>query len=167
MHSTRMKVWRMLVVVVCITPLVAVAQPQPREPRSDRGAEQARGTIQVVNDWRNEVSLSMWSDQRERIGAWSIRPGEEVVLQERGQRIKVRPTYKIKVGDDWGWVDVAQVGQFQNGTWYVNVWDVWQATHAERRDSPREPSRESYDTRRGDERRGEPSPLDQILRQFK
>jgi hypothetical protein len=90
-----------------------------------------------------------------------------VVLQERSQRIKVRPTYKIKVGDDWGWVDVAQVGQFQNGTWYVNVWDVWQATHAERRDSPREPSRESYDTRRGDERRGEPSPLDQILRQFK
>jgi hypothetical protein len=66
---------------------MVVAQPQPREPRSDRGTEQSRGTIQVINDWRDDVSLSMWSDQRERIGEWSIRPGEEVVLQERGQRI--------------------------------------------------------------------------------
>jgi hypothetical protein len=165
MYSKWITVWRMLAVVVCIAPLVAVAQPQPREPRSDRGAEQARGTIHVVNDWRNEASLSMWSDQRERLGEWSIRPGEEVVLQERGQRIRVRPTYKIKVGDDWGWVDVGQVGQFQNGIWYVNVRDVWQATH---RDRPRDSDdRRSYDERRGDERRSEPSPLDQILRQFK
>jgi hypothetical protein len=66
----------MLAVVVCIAPLGAVAQPQPREPRSDRGAEQSRGTIHVVNDWRDEVSLSLWSDQRERIGEWAIRPGE-------------------------------------------------------------------------------------------
>jgi len=87
MHSKGMRWWGMLAVVLCIAPLVAVAQPQPREPRSDRGADQSRGAIQVVNDWRDEVSLSMWSDQRERIGEWSIRPGEEVVLQERGQRI--------------------------------------------------------------------------------
>jgi len=167
MYSKGIKWWGTLLVVLCIAPLVAVAQPQPREPRTDRGAEQARGTIHVVNDWRDEVSLSMWSDQRERIGAWSIRPGEEVVLQERGQRIRVRPNYKIKVGEDWGWVDVAQVGQFQNGTWYINVRDVWQATHRDRRDSMREPSREGYDSRRGGERRGETSPLDQILKQFK
>jgi hypothetical protein len=54
--------------------------------------------------------INMWSDQRERIGAWSIRPGENVVLQERGQRIRVRPNYKMKAGEDWGWVDVGQVG---------------------------------------------------------
>jgi hypothetical protein len=172
MHSKGMRWWLMLAVVVCITPLVAIAQPQPREPRSESGAERSRGAIQVVNDWRDEVNLSMWSDQRERIGEWSIRPGEQVVLQERGQRIRVRPNYKIKVGEDWGWVDVGQVGQFQHGTWYVNVRDVWQATH---RDRPRDSDdRRSYDERRGevsprepDSPRGEPSPLDHILKKLK
>ncbi len=105
--------------------------------------------------------MNMWSDQRERIGAWSIRPGENVVLQERGQRIRVRPNYKMKVGEDWGWVDVGQVGQFQNGTWYVNVRDVWQATHRDRHESPRETSREAYDSRRGDEKH---RPLTRSLR---
>ena len=55
--------------------------------------------------------------------------------------IRVRPNYKIKVGDDWGWVDVGQVGQFQNGRWYVNVRDVWQATHNRSR---------PFDSRRGE-----------------
>jgi hypothetical protein len=167
MHSKGMRFWGMLAILLCITPLLAVAQPQPRAPRSDSGADRSRGAMQVVNDWRDEVSLSMWSDQRERIGAWSIRPGEQVVLQERGQRIRVRPNYKMKVGEDGGWVDVGQVGQFQNGTWYVNVRAVWQATHHDRRESPRETYREGYDSRRGDERRGETSPLDQILKKFK
>ena len=161
-----MKVWGMLAVVLCIVPLLAVAQPQPREPRSDRGADRPRGAMHVVNDWRDEISLSMWSDQRERIGEWAIRPGEQVVLQERGQRLRVRPSYKIKVGEDWGWVDVGQVGQFQNGTWYVHVRDVWQATHRDRYESPRDTYPEGYDSRRREEQRGEASPLDQILRKF-
>ena len=63
MHSKGMRWWLMLAVVVCITPLVAIAQPQPREPRSESGAERSRGAIQVVNDWRDEVNLSMWSDR--------------------------------------------------------------------------------------------------------
>jgi len=166
MYSKGMKVWRMLAVVVCIAPLVAVAQPRPREARPDSGTERSRGDIQVMNDWRDEVSLSLWSDQRERIGEWVIRPGENVVLQARGERISVRSNYKMKVGDDSGWVEVAQVGQFQNGSWHVNIRQVWEATH---RDRPRD-----YDERRGEVTpreqqppKEEPSPLDQILKKLK
>ncbi len=178
MHSKWIRWWGMLAVVLCVAPLVAVAQPRPREARPESSSDRSRGEIQIVNDWRDEVSLSMWSEQRERLGEWSIRPGEQVVLQERGERLRVRPNYKIKVGEDWGWVDVGQVGQFQNGTWHVNVRQVWQATH---RDRPRDnDERRGYDERRGDDPRrgegspreqesprGEASPLDQILRKLK
>src|SRR5919197_3180209 len=159
MHAKWTKLCGMLAVVVLIAPLWAVAQPQPREPRSYSGPDRSRGEIQVINDWRNEVSLSMWSDNRERLGEWLIRPGENVVLQERGERLRVRPNYKIKVGDDGDWVDVGQVGQFQNGTWYVNVRNVWAATHYDRP--------EGRDSRRGEvSPREDGSPLDQILRKF-
>jgi hypothetical protein len=159
----------MLAIAVLIAPLWAVAQPQSREPRWDRDADQSRSAIQIINDWRDDVNLSMWTDQRQRIGEWSIRPGEQVVLQEGGQRVRVRPNYKIKVGDDWGWVDVAQVGQFRNGTWYVNVRDVWQATHAGRqRDSDnRYDNQRNYDNRRDEvSPRRDESPVGQILRDF-
>jgi len=63
----------------------------------------------------------MWSSRRERIGDWIIRPGDNAVLEVDGERIRVRPSYKVTVGDDWGWVDIGEVGQFQQGTWYVSV----------------------------------------------
>ena len=172
MHAKGMKLWGMVAVILLLTPLLAVAQPRPREARPDRSTDQysrsdrSRGEMHVVNDWRDAVSLSLWSDNRERIGEWTIRPGENVVLQEQGERIKVRPNYKIKVGEDWGWVDVGQVAQFQNGVWQVTVRNVWQATH---RDRP-----EGYDGRRGEVSprdqtppRGEDSALDQMLKRFK
>ena len=172
MYATWMKRWGIVAVVLVLAPLLAVAQPRPREARPDRSPEQysradrSRGEIHVVNDWRDDVSLSMWSDNRERIGEWTIRPGENVVLQEHGERLQVRPNYKMKVGEDWGWVDVGQVAQFQNGVWQVTVRNVWQATH---RDRP-----EGYDGRRGEVSpreqappRGEDSALDQILKRFK
>ena len=61
-----------------------------------------------------------------------VSPGAMNTFEDGGHRIKVRPHYKIKVGDDWGWVDVGHVGQFQNGIWYVRVRDVWRATHGAR-----------------------------------
>ena len=159
MHSRWVRWCGMLAVAVLIAPLWAVAQPQPREPRWDRGADRSRGAIEIINDWRDDVNLTLWTDQRERLGEWSIRPGEQVVLQEGGRRLRVRPNYKIKVGDDWGWVNVGQVGQFSNGTWYVNVRNVWQATHADRQ--------RDYDNRRGEvEPQRDNSPLDQLFRQF-
>ena|SRR5215813_6637569 len=100
MHAKWTRWCSMLVVVVLIAPLWAVAQPRPREPHSDSGADRLRGAMQVINDWRDEVSLSMWSDNRERLGEWLVRPGENVVLQERGELLRVRPNYMIKVGDD-------------------------------------------------------------------
>ena len=112
-----------------------------------------------------KINLSMRTDNQDQLGEWSIRPGENVVLQERGERIKVRPNYKITVGDGGDWVDVGQIGQFRNGTWYVNVRDVWAAAHQDRpagRDGrsgegqPREPSPRSED-----------SALDQILKRIK
>ena len=102
-------------------------------------SESGRGTIQVTNDWRDEVKLTMWTSQRERIGEyWVLSPGETAFLEYRDVRIKVRPTYKIKVGNDWGWVNLGEVGEFQDGVWYVNVRDIWRATHQDRgrRDRP-------------------------------
>ena len=156
MYTQWMQRWGMVAVVLLLTPLLAVAQPRPREARPDRSTEQysradrSRGEMHVVNDWRDDVNLSLWSDNRERIGEWSIGPEESVVLQERGERINVRPRDKVQLGEDSGWVAVGQVGQFQNGTWYVNVREVWQVTH----DRPR-PS---------DPRRGEVYPRDRYMR---
>ena len=64
-----------------------------------------------------------------------------MVLQDRGERIRVRPNDKIKMGDDGEWEDVGQVGQFQDGMWRVDVRDIWTATQQDRpvgRDSKRE-----------------------------
>jgi len=150
MNSKGIKLLGMLVAVLVLTPLLAIAQVQYRESRQARNYDQARGPIQVVNDWRDVVHVSMWSEHRERIGEWVIRPGERAMLGEARRPIRVRPNYKMKVGDDWGWVDVGRVGQFQNGTWYVNVRDVWQATHDRSRPE--------------DSRRGEVYPRDWFIR---
>ena len=150
MHGKGRKLWGILVAVLALTPLLASAQAYYRESRPVQNHDQARGPIQVINDWRDVVNVSMWSAQRERIGAWVVRPGERALLGEARRPIRVRPNYKIKVGDDWGWVDVGQVGQFQNGTWYVNVRDVWQATHDRARPF--------------DSRRGEVYPRDRFVR---
>jgi hypothetical protein len=88
--------------------------------------------LEVINDWQDEVRVTIWSHRRERIGEWVVRPGTINTFEESGQRIKVRPHYKIKVGEDWGWVDVGQVGEFHNGVWFVRVRDIWRATHGAR-----------------------------------
>jgi hypothetical protein len=150
MHAKGMTLWSLLVAALVLTPLLAAAQVSYRESRQVRTYDQARGPIQVINDWRDVVNVSMWSEHRERIGEWTVQPGERAMLGEARRPIRVRPNYKIKVGDDWGWVDVGQVGQFQNGTWYVNVREVWQATHERPRPS--------------DSRRGEVYPRDRFVR---
>src|SRR2546426_1878512 len=121
MHVKGMTLWGTLVMVLMLTPLLAVAQVPYWESRQARDYDPARGPMHVINDWRGVVTVSMWSQHREWIGAWVVRPGERVVLGEARRPIRVRPNYKIKVGEDWGWVDVGQVGQFQHGTWYVYV----------------------------------------------
>jgi hypothetical protein len=165
MHAKWMQRWEMVAVVLVLAPLMAVAQPRSREARPDHSAERARGEIHVVNDLRNEVRLSMWSEQQERLGEWSIRPGENVVLQERGERIRVRSHDKMMMGDDGGGVEVGQVGQFQNGVWRVNVRDVWAAIYEDRPEG--RDSRRGEDPPRETAPRREDSVVDQILKQIR
>jgi hypothetical protein len=168
MHTKWMRLWGMVAVVLLLVPLMAVAQYRSREAHPDRSSDRSRGSrgeIEVVNDLREEVSLSMSSENRELLGEWLIRPGENVVLQDRGERIRVRPNDKIKIGDDGEWVDVGKVGKFQNGAWRVDMRDVWAATHQDR---PK-----GRDSRRGEASpresspRGEDSPLGEILKRMK
>jgi len=136
---------KVLTVLVVLAPLLATAQPQrqppahwppfPTEPRPlppEHYADEPRGLLEVVNDWQDDVQVTVWSHRRERIGEWMIRAGDTVFFDVDGERIKVRPHYKIKVGEDWGWVNVGQVGEFHNGVWYVRVRDIWRATHGAR-----------------------------------
>jgi hypothetical protein len=165
MHIKWMRLEGLVAVVLLLVPLMAGAQPRAREARPDSSADRARGEVQVVNDWREDVSLSVWSANRERLGEWSIGAGEHVVLQERGKRIKVRANDKITVGDGGDSVDVGQIGAFRNGVWHVNVRDVWASTHP---DGP-----QGRDARRGEGSPRETSPpkeestLDQILKKIK
>jgi len=145
MHRKRMRWFGVLAVLLWLTPLVAIAQiqiqlppgwpqfreeprPAPPEPYGD----EPRGLLEVINDWESQVTVTLWSNQRERIGEWVVNPGGINTFEEGGRRVKVRPHYKIKVGEDWGWVNVGQVGEFQNGAWYVRVRDIWRATHGAR-----------------------------------
>jgi len=147
MPLKRMRFYSLFAVILVCTPLMALAQvqvqisppphwpPFPNELRPaapEPYADEPRGLLEVINDWNEEVRISVWSNQRERIGEWIVYPGAINTFAEGGQRIKVRPHYKIKVGDDWGWVDVGHVGQFHNGAWYVRVRDIWRATHGAR-----------------------------------
>jgi hypothetical protein len=88
----------MLAGVLVLALMVVIAQGQPREPRWDNARGWPRGEIQVTNDWQEDVKVSMWSSRGERIGEWIITRGANTMLEADGVQIKVRPSYKIKVG---------------------------------------------------------------------
>jgi len=145
MPSKRMGFYSLFAALLLCAPLMARAQiqiqlpqgwpPFPEQPRPappEHFADEPRGLLEVFNDWEDDVKVTVWSQQRERIGEWNIPRGQTVNFAVEGQRIKVRPHYKIKVGDDWGWVEVGQVGELHNGAWHVRVRDIWRATHGAR-----------------------------------
>lgn len=120
-----------LAVLLGVAPMLVVAQGYG----GDRAA--GRGTIRVDNNWRDAVHITVWTDRGEELGGgWGFGSGESAFLAVGERKIKVRPNYMIKVGDDWGRVNVRDVGQFQNGVWYVNVRDLWRATHHDQRNAP-------------------------------
>ncbi|CDI01538.1 exported hypothetical protein [Candidatus Competibacter denitrificans Run_A_D11] len=130
MHKI-MQTFVLLAATFFLAPLGASAQETAQDFGREYPRSQPRGYIQVNNDWRDVVSVTMWTHQRERIGdAWEIEPGKTVYLLADGVRIKARANYKIKVGDEWGRVNLGDVGQFRGGRWYVRVRDIWRATHA-------------------------------------
>src|SRR5262245_22990673 len=118
MYLKRTRWYGVVAVMLFLTPLFAMAQiqiqlpphwpPFPDEPRPrppEHFDAEPRGFLEVINDWQDEVPVTVWSHHREQIGTWSIPAGQLAVFEVDGERIKVRPRYKIKVGDDWGWVD--------------------------------------------------------------
>ena len=122
-----------LVALLCLVPGGASAQEDYSPYDAERPRDQPRGEIQITNDWRDAVTVTMWTHRRERIGdSWALEPGESAYLAVDNDRIKVRPNYKIKVGNDWGWVNLGEVGEFRRGAWQVNVRDIWRATHQRR-----------------------------------
>lgn len=120
----------MLMAMSLLIPGAAVAQDDFSRFEPQYSRDEPRGLIQVTNDWRNTVNVTMWTHRRERIGdSWEIEAGESAFLAVDEERIKVRPNYKIKVGSDWGWVNLGDVARFRRGVWHVNVRDIWRATH--------------------------------------
>ena len=106
------KMLTLLATVLLAAPGGAIAQDRYSQPQPERSRDQPRGQIQITNDWRDTVNVTMWTHRRERIGeSWQIDSGETALLAVDGARIKVRPNYKIKVGDDWGWVNLGTVGE--------------------------------------------------------
>jgi len=123
MSAKWIRVWGILAVVFLVAPLVVLAQ---------EGRRGDRGDIQVFNNWDNIVKVTLWKQRGEQISrrSWTIPPGQSVILGDEGSRsIRVRADDKIKVGEEWGRVDIGTVGQLQSGVWNVNVRDVWRATH--------------------------------------
>ena len=124
-----MRLGGILTVLLVTVPMLAVGQGYNR----DRANE--RGPIQIDNNWRDSVHITVWTDRGEELGGgWQFGSGESAFLAVGERKIKVLPNYQIKVGDDWGRVKVRNVGRFQNGVWYVNVRDLWRATHRNRGD---------------------------------
>jgi len=99
--------WSSIVALVLVlTPLLALAQIQiqlppgwpqfPNEPRPappEHYADDPRGLLEVINDWQDQVSITVWSNQRERIGEWVVSPGQTNTFAEGGRRVNVRPHY--------------------------------------------------------------------------
>ena len=120
------RVWGILAVAFLLTPFAVVAQ---------EGRRGDRGDMQVTNDWEHTVRVTLWKQRGEQISrrSWTIPQGQSVVLGDEGGRsIRVRSEDKIKVGEDWGRVDIGAVGQLQGGVWNVSVRNIWQATHQRR-----------------------------------
>ena len=122
-----MKLGGILAVLLVTAPMLAVAQGYNR----DRSTQ--RGPIRIDNNWRDPVHIIVWTNRGEELGGgWQLGAGDAAFLAVGERKIKVRPNYQIKVGDDWGRVKVGNVGRFQNGVWYVNVRDLWRTTHPNR-----------------------------------
>ena len=97
-------------------PLVTSAQGY------DDRDEDGRGPIGVTNDWRDEVQITMWTHRREQIGgSWTIDPGTPPSWRSMEAGSRSGRVTRSRLGNDWGWVNVGQVGHFQDGVWYVNV----------------------------------------------
>jgi hypothetical protein len=126
MHRKWMGWYSVVALAFWIAPLVVLAQ---------EGSRRERGDIQVTNDWEQTVKVTLWKERGGQMSrrTWTIPQGQSAVLAgEDGRSLRVGGSDKIKVGDDWGRVDIRHVGQLQGGLWNVSVRNIWQATHQRR-----------------------------------
>ena len=122
------KIWMrlggILAVLLGVTPMLAVAQGYGHDQAEERG------TIRIDNNRRDAVYITVWTDRGKKFGkGWKFNSGESAFLAIGKKKIKVLPNDQINVGSDGGRAKVRNVGQFQNGVWYVNVRDLWRVTH--------------------------------------
>ena len=115
--------WRIygMLALLCVVPLVAVAQDYSAEPR---------GEIQVVNDGKKPARITLWITGGEQLRPrrWTLGPRQSEFLgNAAGKRIKVRGSDRISLSKGEQ-VEVAQVGQFQGGIWYVSIREMRRAT---------------------------------------
>src|SRR5438309_1524423 len=104
-----------LAVVVLLVPLMGRAQ---------EGRGWSRGAVLVTNDWDNPVRVTLWKQRGGQISrrSWTISPGQSATLgDEAGRSIRVGADDKIKVGEDWGRVDIGAVGQWRGNAWAGGV----------------------------------------------
>ena len=80
MHTKWLRLWGLAALLLALTPLLAVGQSRAREALPDRSSDRSRGEMQVVNDWRGEVTLSLRTDTQERLGP---RAGVDLLHGER------------------------------------------------------------------------------------
>src|SRR5215217_6859574 len=115
------RVLGVLAVLLVMTPLAVFSQDWRRADRWN---------IHVTNDWENTVRVTLWNERGGQLSSrtWTIHPGQSALLaDDTGRSLRVGGSDKIKVGDDWEWVDIGSVGQRQGRTWHVNVRNIWQA----------------------------------------
>jgi len=100
------------------------------ERRWLRPPNEWRAYVKITNDWRDAVRLSMWTRRGTQIGSfWTIRSGQSGYLKDGGERLTATQDYNIRVGDAPEVTRLGDVGERRGDVWYINVRDVWQATH--------------------------------------
>ena len=111
-----------MLALLFVMPRIAVAQDYP---------EERSGEIQVINDVKRAVRITLVTTRGEPFGprTWTLAPGQHEFLgNAAGRRIRVRGSDRISIGRGEQ-VDIAQVGHFEQGIWYVSTREMWRITH--------------------------------------
>lgn len=92
--------------------------------------DEKRAYVFIKNDYSASVKLSMWNKRGAQVGEyWVLLPGQSGYLTESGQKVAVSGEYTLKVGNDPGEAEVAEVSERHGKTWNVSVKKVWRETH--------------------------------------
>jgi hypothetical protein len=94
-------------------------------------AQDSRGPILVINDWRDTAEVTLLMERREEIvkTSWNITPGNRSYLSmvDGGRHVRVSARDRIKIRSDSRAVAIGDVGRFRDGEWQVRVRDVFEA----------------------------------------